>query len=340
MRRKEQAKALWNMCFNDSENFTELYFRKRYTDYNTIGLSEDGAMATVMQLLPYPFHLFNRQLPSAYVSGACTNPEYRNKGLMSKLLKKGLNSLNDTGIPICTLIPANDWLYGYYRHSGFETVFFNTTTSFDFKKKISTEQYSLIVEDTYSPKAYEFLEKCLTSYPCSILHTKDDYEVILEDLRLANGKVFLLSEFGQVVAIAIAYFNSEDGSIHINELQNITREAKDAILSLISDHFNTSHFMHTHAATAQSTEQYGMLRIVKAQDVLEVFAKAKPEMCTQFYLEDDIIKANQGIYNVEQGKVSFEAVKEQPAGVEKWSIEKLASELFKPLQPYMSLMLD
>lgn len=30
MRTKEQVKALWNLCFDDSEAFVEMYFSLRY----------------------------------------------------------------------------------------------------------------------------------------------------------------------------------------------------------------------------------------------------------------------------------------------------------------------
>ena len=39
---QEEVKALWKLCFDDSEDFVDLYFRKRFTEHNNYALERNG----------------------------------------------------------------------------------------------------------------------------------------------------------------------------------------------------------------------------------------------------------------------------------------------------------
>ncbi len=341
MKKKEQAKKLWDLCFNDDPAFTDLYFKKRYTDNNTIALSEQGAIVSVMQLLSYPLTYRQHVLPSSYVSGACTDPKMRGKGLMSKLLKKALGRLYKQGIPICTLIPAHDWLFDYYGNSGFSTLFYNSFTTGDVNNiKISNKDFLVAIEDEYSPNSYEYLEKKLLQKECSILHTKDDYEVILEDLKLAGGKVITAYYLGNIVGITIAYLNSEASTVYINELQYDNESIKEFLIYKSCDYFNTDKFHITHHANLDQGDPFGMLRVVRALDMINLYASENPHIKQEFYLKDSIIKENTGYYNVSNGSVKFISCNTNDKKIREISINELATLLFNKLHPYMSLMLD
>ena len=340
MRKKDQARALWNMCFNDSPEFTELYFRERYTDHNTIGISENGAMVTVMQLLSYPFNFLNRQVASAYVSGSCPDPEQRNKGLMNKLLKKSLLQLNEHKTPICTLIPANEGLFGFYHKSGFETVFYKNEVTLKSSNlpKEKEHKYSHVVETEYTPHSFEYLDKALNRFNASILHTKDDYMVVLDDLKLAKGSVFAVFEQGSQVGLAITYLDTENEQAVINELLFDNDEVRAYLLHTIENFYQVKEIRLTKSATFEDGSPFGMLRIIKADDVLQIFAEANPTWEESFILEDHIITANEGTYTIKNGEVKFTKNRLPNLGV--ITISDLAEILFKPLDPYMSLMLD
>ena len=83
---KEQVKALWKLCFEDTEEFVDLYFRMRYTDRINHVIEEGGKVIAALQTIPYPMTYGGELLPVSYISGACTHPDYRNQGSMRKLL--------------------------------------------------------------------------------------------------------------------------------------------------------------------------------------------------------------------------------------------------------------
>ncbi len=51
---KEQVKALWKICFDDSEEFVEMYFRLRYKTEVNVAIQSGDEVISALQMLPYP----------------------------------------------------------------------------------------------------------------------------------------------------------------------------------------------------------------------------------------------------------------------------------------------
>mgnify|MGYP000214160018 CR=1 FL=1 len=83
---REKVKNLWKLCFNDSEEFTELYFRLRYNNDINIAIQSGEEVIAALQMLPYPMTFEGEDIHTAYISGACTHPDYRNRGVMHELV--------------------------------------------------------------------------------------------------------------------------------------------------------------------------------------------------------------------------------------------------------------
>ena len=54
MTTKDEVKTLWKLCFNDSDEFTDLYFKMRYKDEVNRVIREDGKIISALQMIPYP----------------------------------------------------------------------------------------------------------------------------------------------------------------------------------------------------------------------------------------------------------------------------------------------
>ena len=50
----------------------------------------DFIAVTQAEILPYPKTFGKSEIKTGYVSGACTHPDYRNRGAMRELLSQGL----------------------------------------------------------------------------------------------------------------------------------------------------------------------------------------------------------------------------------------------------------
>ena len=125
LEKKMKVKELWQLCFHDDERFVNLLFDNLYRDENTVCFEKGGEVTTALQMLPYRMSFGETSLDVSYISGAATRPEYRNRGLMGRLLKESFEIMRSRNIPLSALIPAESWLYDYYASMGYASVFFH-----------------------------------------------------------------------------------------------------------------------------------------------------------------------------------------------------------------------
>lgn len=134
---KEKVKALWKLCFDDSDQFIDMYFRLRYKSEINVVIESGNEVISALQMLPYPMSFCGKQVATSYISGACTHPDFRNRGVMRQLLSQAFARMLPNGIFFSTLIPANPWLFDYYARIGYAPVFQYST-----KEIILPEFYS------------------------------------------------------------------------------------------------------------------------------------------------------------------------------------------------------
>lgn len=167
------VRTLWKTCFEDTEEYLDLHFSKKYKPQNTLLYFEKDTVVAALQMLPYTIRFYGKEIPFYYLAGLCTLPEYRNKGYMGELIKASLDVMKRRRIPICGLVPADDWLFNYYRKYGFETVFDPSENTIDLKSFIEKDLSEAYIE---FDKQYQQADFC-------VLKTKEDLDVILTDYK-------------------------------------------------------------------------------------------------------------------------------------------------------------
>ena len=191
---REKVKNLWKLCFNDSEEFTELYFRLRYNNDINIAIQSGEEVIAALQMLPYPMTFEGEDIHTAYISGACTHPDYRNRGVMHELLSQAFARMLHNNVALSTLIPAEPWLFDYYARSGYAPVFRYAEETFIASGTPAADTgLTLEMSAEYTEKRYEYLDRKLRERPCCIQHTEEDFQVIIADLQLGQGFVCTLS---------------------------------------------------------------------------------------------------------------------------------------------------
>ena len=93
---KQQIIDLWRLSFNDTEEFIRLYFDRVYKEENTLVIEKDGQVVSALQMLPYTMTYYGTEISVAYISGACTLPSMRGKGLMKQLMQKAFDGRSGT----------------------------------------------------------------------------------------------------------------------------------------------------------------------------------------------------------------------------------------------------
>lgn len=336
---REQVKELWRLCFNDSEAFTNLYFRYRYSEEVNLFLQEGEQVISALQLLPYPLTLWGNIVPTAYVSGACTHPDHQGKGAMKELLTRSYLRMYEQQIPVSTLIPAEPWLFNYYSRMGYAPVFHYTVRHYPISRFTPSEGLTIKEHTRYNQKAYDYLNRKMQERPCCLQHTEEDFRVILADLDLTKGSVLCSYREDTITGIAIVVPEGEE--LQVKEL-------------LTNDEPSASHLLHQaamlyHSRTLSVTtplvqEQapkmiLGMARIINAFTFLSLYAEKHPQEEKIIRLADKDIPLNEGYYQIKNGRCTHSPEFTGTTDRE-MNIMELTQEFLESENPYMSLMLN
>ncbi len=122
-------------CFNEPIETVRFFFENKFSEKNCFVCVKDGVVAAVLHVLPQTFAVMGSFYPSYYIYGACTLPQFRKRGYMSKLLRYTEAVLKIRGADFTVLVPENEKLKGFYERLGYRN-FFKTGTVLLTKKSM------------------------------------------------------------------------------------------------------------------------------------------------------------------------------------------------------------
>ena len=252
-------------------------------------------------------------------------------------------------IAFTTLIPAEPWLFGYYARVGYATAFRYGKRTFhlptdetDAPSLTSSAETGWCFQayTDYDEVVYQYLNRKMQERPCCLQHTKTDFYVILADLNLSCGCIFTLSDESGIAALAIVYPDEEASKLYIKELLADTPEAEHSLLTRICQNMHTETLdIIMPPIKDQSSFDLGMIRIIQAKPVLQLYAAAHPEEEMNIDLIDNELSANNGYYYLNKGKCMY-SHRRLPGAHEQLTIGQLTEKVFASEQAYMSLMLN
>lgn len=170
------VRSMWKECFGDSDEFIDLHFSRKYVHNNTLIYFEGGEAAASLQMFPYEISFYGKRLSFYYLAGLCTLPQYRKRGYMAQLLKYSHRVMKERDIALSILVPAEEWLFGFYRKYGYEQVFEADGATFPLKE----------ILDNYSDnrEAYNEFCKLWKEKDFYVQKTFDDFVTIVDEFRM------------------------------------------------------------------------------------------------------------------------------------------------------------
>lgn len=335
---KEQVKALWKICFEDSEEFVDMYFRLRYKTEVNIAIQSGDEVISALQMLPYPMTFCGETVQTSYISGACTHPDFRSKGAMRELLSQSFARMLRNGVHFSTLIPAEPWLFDYYKHMGYASVFQYSVKEITLPEFIPSKEITVDVVSEFQDTTYSYLNKKLSERPCCIQHSLEDFQVIMADLPISGGSIFVAKRANEIKGIAIIYRG--ESRIIINELLAEDKDAEHSLLHAIKQHTGCNRMTQLLPSDEKLPQHsLGMARIINAKEVLQIYASAYPEDEMQLEVSDKQLSVNNGYYYLSKGKCRYSTGR-MPGAHISMNISELTERILKKLNPYMSLMLN
>lgn len=337
---KEEIIGLWRTCFKDTEEFIRFYFERKYREENTIALEENGKVICALQMLPYTMTWEKTEVPVSYISGASTDPEFRNQGFMRKLLTEAFLLMKNRKFAFSILIPQENWLYDYYARMGYAPVFRYTPENYYLPVSYRHPDVKVLPPEEYPSSAqelYKYFDLQMHKRPNSVQHSAEDFSMILDDLYLSEGRLLVFKHpSGQLGGMAFAIPFPD--KVVISELLYDSEEEKSALLNTAARYWHKNEIESKVPPRSGHTTRRGMARIIDAQQVLGIYAAAHPGQTVLLYLSDKFLPSNTGYYRLKNGKVFRTG-----SGVQRPDLSVDIHELTQMLfcyPAYISLMLD
>lgn len=353
MNTTDAVKRIWKECFDDSDEYVDMFFTEVYDPSHLMTSLHDGKPVSSLLLQPFVMNFHGVELPANYICGAATLPKFRMHGIMSELIRQALKRSYEQGVMLCCLIPAEGYLYTYYRNFGFCPAFYSQLSCFTDAHPFRHDgKYGLVTElDT--DVAYEYFNKAMHERPCTIQHSRRQYRQILIDNSVCGGAaVAIENENGEICAMAFAV--PRGGQVIVTDVLAENADAENAVLNQIMLQFAgmPMRVMAYYGNRPLELKPRGMARITNAHLCLSAIAAQHPKLRLTIRLNDPIIEENNRVFRVKDGnvdeyphlgylgKTDFNITPEVFAAIV-FGNHITANILdFPSVRPFMSLMLD
>lgn len=114
---------IWSVCFGDSDSYINFFLDNAFDPAGCFVWDEGGRPVAVLYVSFADFVTKNKIEPIMYIYAAATLPQFRGRGIMSRLIDAAAAHAASKGCIFTFLLPASDSLYNYYGKLGFETAF-------------------------------------------------------------------------------------------------------------------------------------------------------------------------------------------------------------------------
>ena len=124
MENEKRLKELYLASFTeDSPEDAAFLFENVFSKAELIAKEEKGKVVSMLFLMDCCLKTNSGNLPYYYLYAACTDPEYRGKGLMGELLQEAKDFAKNKGKKGIILKPAKPSLFTFYERYGFSPFF-------------------------------------------------------------------------------------------------------------------------------------------------------------------------------------------------------------------------
>ncbi|MDR2914710.1 MAG: GNAT family N-acetyltransferase [Tannerella sp.] len=226
---QEMVAKLWQDVFHDTDEFVNLFFSRVYKPENTLVIKHNDRIIAALQMVPYDIKVNNKIIPSAYVCGVCTHPSERGKGLMNKLMHEAMNEMQKKGFGITTLIPAEPWLFDFYKKFGYTQPINHSVEEYvchqRLVKVMNTDPYTFV---ECTNEHFPYFDSKQRERKCTVLHNAYDFETIIRDLKHDGGSIYVALENNIPTGMAFTKRVSDKSAL-IKEILYDNKQVKTAL---------------------------------------------------------------------------------------------------------------
>ena len=302
----------------------------------------DGRVVSALQKLPYPLTYGGRMLPASYISGACTDENYRKRGLMGELLAQTHRAMQGENAVLSFLIPATAELATYYAKFGYTPCF-----RFGWKEAhpnppcegggtdLTVREVLPHREDLSGSELLIYLRDKMQERPWCVQHPLSDLYAVVDDMRMAGDAMWEVRRGTLLVGLAIC--RAEADGVLLRECVYNDEAAREALIAAIATHHGKTE-VDVLDTTGREGDYFGMARVINAEAMLVAYATQHPELDLKINVTDDELSGNNGCYHINGGVCV--RLSEAADDAEPLTIAQLTHKVLTEENPLMSLMMN
>ncbi len=211
---KESLADLWKVCFGDDDEYIAGFFENRFNPEETLVIREDGAVRSMLFLLPGEVKADGEMFSAAYLYAACTHPDCRGKGFMASLLSAAKEHCSQKGLDFICLVPAQESLFAYYAEHGYKNAFEEKILFLSRRQLRFIADEEAVVGKLTASDMFKVRSASLSSCDCFVWD-ESALEYALIENRLGEANDIACFEDGRCVAYALFY--EEDEKLIVKE---------------------------------------------------------------------------------------------------------------------------
>ena len=196
---REQAKALWQVAFDDPPEFVDWFFENRYMPQWSAGAFNGNELISVIHGTPMELSLGNSSFPALMTSGVATLPSERGKGIMHDTMRFLQQYAEKQGVHALFNHPQRP---GAYAHLGFRPSTF--TKYWHGEGTFEPGEIAPFSED----EAFSVYSSIADRYAGFVRRDREAFLRKMADYASDCAKGFLLMEAGKAVGYGV-YFEKE-----------------------------------------------------------------------------------------------------------------------------------
>ena len=123
----ELSKALWEECFGDGRSFIDWYYKERSKPEYVLGAFEGGELVSMLHMIPVRMRFGGGTSDVCMVSGVCTRPDMRRRGVCGELFQKAFPIMRERGFEATALQPFDP---AFYERFGYRSFIFRQSIRF------------------------------------------------------------------------------------------------------------------------------------------------------------------------------------------------------------------
>lgn len=246
-------RQLWKDTFHDSDSYVNLVFQRCFSPELTITSFQEERLAAALFGVPFSFlNHSDKPLRGLYLCGLATRPEFRRRGIMTRMLIEIEQRGKEAGFDFTFLIPASDGLRRYYADRGYVNGAYRAMERFTSVHNFVPDEKANLIDgkvEVLRPgidavdlkkEIAEFCSEFEKNSGWGIARGEEQFRIIIEENLVSGGEIFFSHDDKErITGIAFAVKENENdssGEIEVRRIMYETVSARQSILQSVRNY--------------------------------------------------------------------------------------------------------